>query len=391
MATPPITLRIRGQLEGLAQRIVGRVTRSAVLQNERGNFVLVASNVADAQDWHGYASVLLPTELRELAAAIEAPTVVAPSFEHLKDGYIVAVEPRTGFIMTRYRWDSNYNVLFATEQCNSNCLMCSQPPKDEEDSWRVEENLKIISLVQDPPNFLCISGGEPTLLGDGLLAILTALRDQLPMTSIQMLTNGRRYSDRGFCQQVAAIKHPNLLSAVPLYADVADVHDYIVQAHGAFDETIEGLYNAAEAGMLLEIRIVLHKQSIPRLPQLAEFICQNFPFVAHVALMGLEHMGYVKKNWDILWIDPTDYAGALRKAARTFIQRGLRASIYNLPLCVVPRELWGLARKSISDYKNIYLPQCEDCAVREHCSGLFLSQLERHSSHIQPIPGLGAN
>jgi hypothetical protein len=64
------------------------------------------------------------------------------------------------------------------------------------------------------------------------------------------------------------------------------------------------LYNAEQAGLTLEIRVVLHKQSIPRLRQLANFIYRNFPFTAHVALMGLENMGYVKKNWDLLWIDP---------------------------------------------------------------------------------------
>lgn len=385
MVAPPVTLRVRGRSEGLAQRILGRITRAPVNSSERGSYILIAKDADALQDCAGYASVLLSGSLRAVAREIDAPTVTAASFDHLKDGYVVAVEPRNGFVLTRYRSDSNYNVLFATEQCNSNCLMCSQPPKDIDDSWRVAENLKLISLIQDNPKFLCISGGEPTLLGDGLLETLSALRDRLPTTNVQMLTNGRRYSDRNFCQQVASVKHPHLISAVPLYADVADVHDYIVQAQGAFDETIEGLYNAAEAGMTLEIRVVLHKQSIPRLPQLAEYISQNFPFAAHVALMGLENMGYVKKNWETLWIDPVDYAGPLDEAARTLTRHGLLVSIYNLPLCVVPKGLWGLTRKSISDYKNIYLAECDGCVVREHCSGLFLSQETRHSAGIRRV------
>jgi hypothetical protein len=92
-----------------------------------------------------------------------------------------------------------------------------------------------------------------------------------------MLTNGRSYKDPTFTAKVAAVKHPQFISAIPLYADIAGIHDYIVQAAGAFDETVEGLYNAAEAGLVIEIRIVLHKQSIPRLVQLAEYIYHNFP------------------------------------------------------------------------------------------------------------------
>lgn len=118
-----------------------------------------------------------------------------------------------------------------------------------------------------------------------------------------------------------------IASAIPLYADIAGIHDYIVQAPGAFDKTVEGLYNAAEAGLVVEIRVVLHKQSVPRLVQLAEFIYRNFPFAAHIAFMGMEHMGYVKKNWDLLWMDPVDYMPVLERAVTFLWQRRMNVSI----------------------------------------------------------------
>ena len=74
----------------------------------------------------------------------------------------------------------------------------------------------------------------------------------------------------------------------------------MVQAVGAFDQTVRGLYTAAKHGLAVEIRVVLHKQTIPGLADLMEYIYRNLPFVQHVALMGLEPMGYVKKNWDLL-------------------------------------------------------------------------------------------
>jgi His-Xaa-Ser system radical SAM maturase HxsC len=263
--------------------------------------------------------------------------------------------------------------------------MCSQPPKEADDSYLIEENLKMLSLIQIHPDSIGITGGEPTLLGADLIRLLESARDKLPHTHIHMLTNGRRYKDFDFVQRIADVKHPSFVSAIPLYADVAGVHDYIVQAHGAFDETVEGLYNAAEAGLAVEIRIVLHKQSIPRLGQLAEFIYSNFPFAMHVAFMGLENMGYVKKNWEDLWIDPFDYLDSLSQCIKYLYLRRMNVSIYNLQLCLLPQSLWSFARKSISDFKNEYLDECARCDVRDYCCGLFLSQINRHSNYIHPL------
>ena len=135
----------------------------------------------------------------------------------------------------------------------------------------------------------------------------------------------------------------------------------------------------------LEIRVVLHAQTYKRLPQLAEFIYRNFPFVNHVALMGLEMFGYTNLNIDRLWIDPVDYQPELMKATLSLAERGLNVSIYNHQLCTIPEALWPFARQSISDWKNIFVPACDGCGVRDRCSGFFHSAAKRHSAHIQPI------
>jgi His-Xaa-Ser system radical SAM maturase HxsC len=263
--------------------------------------------------------------------------------------------------------------------------MCSQPPKDVDDSGAVAKHLRLISLIENQPEVIGITGGEPTLLGAGLVTILRALSEKLPTTYVHMLTNGRRYSDGNFTRKMAEVGHSAFTSAIPLYSDTAGIHDYVVQAEGAFDETVEGLYNCAESGLAVEIRVVLHKQTYSRLPQLAEFIYRNFPFVNHVALMGMEHMGYVKKNWDDLWIDPTDYMSQLEQAVRILHCRKIRVSVYNLQLCLMPRSLWGVTRQSISDFKNIYLDECEKCQVKNYCPGLFLSQERLHSPRIRAV------
>jgi His-Xaa-Ser system radical SAM maturase HxsC len=172
---------------------------------------------------------------------------------------------------------------------------------------------------------------------------------------------------------------------IPLYSDIDEIHDFVVQARGAFEETILGFYNLAKHSVPIEIRVVLHRQTYERLPQFAEYVCRNFPFASHVALMGLEMFGYTNQNLDLLWIDPFDYQDELTRATHTLARAGMNVSIFNHQLCVIPRSLWPFARKSISDWKNIYVAECEGCVARESCGGFFHSAAKRHSSHIAAV------
>jgi His-Xaa-Ser system radical SAM maturase HxsC len=385
-----ITLRARSEFKSEDARFTARLTYGDVAEiDRRADYIKVIGTPGGAFDGdrlQGYAGIIVTKEtLPERIGSSNAPLISLPSLDHLSEGHIVAVEPKTGMVMTVFRPESRHNVVFTTDRCNSNCLMCSQPPKDVDDSWRVREHLRVLSLIETPPEFLCITGGEPTLLGDDLLTLIAEIRDRLPGTSLQMLTNGRNYADAEYAAKVAAIDHPKLISAIPLYADVAGIHDYVVQSEGAFDQTVEGLYNAAAVGLKVEIRIVLHKQSIPRLVELAEFIYSNFPFAAHVAFMGMEHMGYVKKNWNDLWIDPVEYMPVLERAVQHLWRRRMTISIYNLQLCLLPRSLWSFARRSISDYKNEYVEVCDGCSVKDRCAGMFTSQLSRYSEHLRSL------
>jgi hypothetical protein len=102
--------------------------------------------------------------------------------------------------------------------------------------------------------------------------------------------------------------------------------------------------------------------------------------------MGLEMMGFAIANLDDLWIDPWDYRDQLETATVYLAERGMHVSVYNHQLCTVPQSIWPYCAKSISDWKNEYLPQCEACTARQACGGFFASVVRRrYSQHIQPI------
>lgn len=342
---------------------------------------------ADVLLWNahaeGFAGTLGPprTDARGISVwNVRQPAVIQP-------GDVIRVRPGSGQVSVLYRRGSRANTLFVTERCNSRCLMCSQPPRDDDDSWRVDELLRLIPLVDETEPQLGVSGGEPTLLGEQLGALIDACGDFLPDTSLHVLTNGRLFAERALAEHLAERRSDAVIWAVPLYGDVASDHDLVVDAPGSFAETLQGLYELGRLGARVEIRVVLHRLTIPRLPQLAAFIYRRLPFVEHVALMGLEPMGFAKRNREQLWIDPEDYVDPLSDAVFHLANRGMEVSIYNLPLCVLPSTLRPFARQSISDWKNSFAPECAGCSVTEQCSGFFTSAGPAWRSRaVGPIP-----
>lgn len=307
-------------------------------------------------------------------------------FGYLKDGDIVFIDDSRLFLHTMFRKDSVHNSILLTEQCNHYCLMCSQPPKEVNDFFLLHRAFELIRLIPPDTPRLGFTGGEPTLYGDGLIELLKHTKLQLPRTSIDILSNGRRFKDKDFAARFGAVKHPNCTVCIPLYSDDSVRHDYVVQARGAFDETILGILNLKRFGQRVEIRIVLHRQTIDRLVRTCEFICRNLLFVDHVALMGLEITGFTRANLDILWVDPYEYKNTLSEAVGILNSYGMNASVYNHQLCVVNSDIESNYRKSISDWKNEYLESCSVCSRKSECGGFFSSsKMFRHSEHIRPF------
>lgn len=375
-------LRTRGIPYNINDNLVGRVTRDLNNIDENSIF-LCESEIPKTENFKGLAIL---TKLKTLS--FEPGTRIVynvPAFDHLTENDLIGVSI-DGNINTLYRINSYHNTLLATERCNSNCLMCSQPPKDKDDIPRLYSIYeKLIPLIPKDCREIGISGGEPTLMGELFFKLLEQIKRELPETEVHVLTNGRTFAWQNMAERLAEIDLKRLVLGVPVYADYYQVHDYIVQAKDAFDQTMLGLHNLARYGQRVEIRVVLHKQSIPRLSKLARYIYKNLPFAEHVTFMGLEFIGYTPHNIDKLWIDPVDYNEELSEAVEFLDGQGMHVSIYNSQLCVLPERLWKFSRKSISDWKNEYLPECQSCSKLNDCGGLFTWNLKKHSSHIKPF------
>jgi His-Xaa-Ser system radical SAM maturase HxsC len=304
---------------------------------------------------------------------------------YLGEGDFISIDPTSQFTRVLYRAESKQNSILLTEQCNHYCLMCSQPPKRVNDRWLLEETRQLIKLLPSSTPELGFTGGEPTLYGQDFIDLMALTKNYLPNTSIHILTNGRSFNDIDFARAYARIGHQDMMLGIPIYSDDPVRHDYVVQARGAFDETVRGILNLKSLNQKVEIRIVLHKQTIDRLPNLCEFIARNLLFVDHVALMGLEMIGFTRANMDKLWVDPHDYRDTLSAATLLLNSYGINVSIYNHPRCLINDDVVFANRKSISDWKNEYVSECKGCLKMSECGGFFTSgMLYKYSDHITP-------
>ena len=193
--------------------VVGTVTIEDKPVGDRATFVLVRRALTSVgSDVYGYSGIL--TDSRIESGVTDFPYVdCVQEMDHFRSGDIVAVEPKNGFVRTIYRPDSDNNVIFTTHRCNSNCLMCSQPPQDRDDvEASVRRNLKLIELIPAAPKRLVITGGEPTLLGESLYSIVSALGANFPSTHLHILTNGRSFAWTAFAEKLSALRHPNRTS-----------------------------------------------------------------------------------------------------------------------------------------------------------------------------------
>lgn len=317
---------------------------------------------------------------QELVCQVQQPGALQP-----RD--VVRISEGMRRAIVAFRETDRHHTLFVTNQCNSRCLMCSQPPTSRDDSWLYREAMETVALIDTPPRVVGITGGEPTLHPALLRELLDFALARWPETTLEVLTNARRLGDPDVAARVLGGLPPGRINwLVPLYGGSDEEHDFVVQAPGAFDEMLGGLLNLQAYGHSIQVRTVLIEPVLDGLVPLAQFIGKNLPFVHAVALMGTEPIGYALANSETCMVDPTLRAGELSRAVEVLRHYRLRPVLMNLPLCKLPGPLRSFAAASISDWKNEYAPECEPCQLKARCSGFFAwDKSTLHRNGITPI------
>src|SRR5438128_759704 len=132
-------LQSHGCGRNFTQPIIGKITRDP--QCIGPDWILYSEDLSFPEITH-QAAVISP--LSNLPLKSQFPVVSGfEGLDYLAAGDIVQLNPN-GFIRVLIRRNSRHNFLFATDECNSLCLMCSQPPKEDDFEYRKKQLLRIV-------------------------------------------------------------------------------------------------------------------------------------------------------------------------------------------------------------------------------------------------------
>ena len=265
--------------------------------------------------------------------------------------------------------------LYITNKCNSNCIMCPDSVKVRQLPMQQDfDFLKqyLLLLPTDLP-FLDITGGEPTLLKGRLSDIIQLAVTHFEFVHIMMLTNGRAFADRTYAQTFEQFNRENMTIEIPIHGSEAKLHNRIAGSVGSFSQTEAGIKNLLSHRLNLSIRVVVSKLNYRDLEQIIHYIGVNFPQIRNLNLMGLEMLGNALHNKGQVWIEFEELKIILQSAASLCFSYGIEPQFYNFPLCMFDERYWSIYRKSISEYKVVYLDDCRNCKLQSYCGGFFAS------------------
>ena len=254
---PVIPLRskiLRSSLGELGEDRVLRVSRNPDRPTalRRSEIFILDSNDVPA----GFLGYMVFDQHFDETIHRDLPVVVVSSdLAYLTDGDVIRISEKKLRVRVLFRSSARQNGLLLTERCNHYCLMCSQPPKDHDDSYLIDEIEEVLRLAPPGESEICFTGGEPTLLGDRFIRLVRLAKNFMPASSLHVLSNGRAFEDEAFAKKLGDVAHHDLMLGVPIYSDAPEIHNYVVQAENALDGTIRGVVNLNRHHVPVELRI----------------------------------------------------------------------------------------------------------------------------------------
>jgi len=256
------------------------------------------------------------------------------------------VDPFSVSLTAPYRMD-----LALTYRCNNACPHCyvaRSPNYPEMDTTAWKAVLDRVWEVGIP--HVCFTGGEATLRPD--LGQLVAYAEGKGLVS-GLLTNGRRLSDAGYVQALVAAGLDHV--QITLESHDQAVHDSMVAAPGAWQETVQGIRNVVAAGLYTTTNTTLTHENVPVIERTVAFIaslgvptfsCNSLIYAGRGSTVGtgfregelVPILERVREAADLhglrlIWYTPTQYC-AFSPLQMELGVKACTAALYNM--CVEP-------------------------------------------------------
>jgi radical SAM protein with 4Fe4S-binding SPASM domain len=184
-----------------------------------------------------------------------------------------------------YRMD-----MAITYRCNNNCSHCYNARPRNYPEMPVEQWKKVIDKVWDLriPHIV-FTGGEPTLYKD-LVELVAYAEEKGLITGLN--TNGRKLADKDFVDSLvnAGLDHVQ----ITFESHDADIHNTMVAAKDAWEETVTGLKNvlASKLYVMTNTTLLTHNK---------DSIRETLAFLAEIGVptVGVNALIYAGKGKDV--------------------------------------------------------------------------------------------
>jgi radical SAM protein with 4Fe4S-binding SPASM domain len=245
-----------------------------------------------------------------------------------------------------YRMD-----LALTYRCSNNCAHCynarpRQHPELSTHQWkRMLDHLWAVGVPH-----IVFTGGEPTLRDD-LPELIAHAEQNGQITGIN--TNGRRLKNPAFVQALvdAGLDHVQ----ITLESHEAAIHDRMVMANGAWEDTVAGLRNVLDTRLYVMTNTTLLQHNAPYLAETLAFLAEvGVPTVGLNALiysgrganvgsglaesalpplLEMARAATTRAGQKLIWYTPTQYCHFDPMQLELGV-KGCTAALYNM--CVEP-------------------------------------------------------
>ena len=276
----------------------------------------------------------------------------------------------------------NSSFLYLDGPCSTNCIFClgkkdvhySDPFKSER---LIEKNKDLKN------NKLCIIGNDPLLHPD--IITIVELARGVHFEKIEIMTSGEVLADEGFTKKL--INSGVSSFSLPLYSDIAHVHDFIVGVKGSQLKVLKGVENVLSNKGKVFVHSNLLKQNLDYLKKLEGFVKNvlGLPFVIlpiRPKSSNLPYQDLVPSYKDI-----------------TTKLKGIN-SLIAFPLCVVKQVQENIFKdeNEIADSMKLYVldqkffkPQrCHRCGNFLKCVGIFKEYGQMYGVEVlKPFIGNG--
>ena len=253
--------------------------------------------------------------------------------------------------------------------CNQKCIFCSAEYRMKSNS---EIPLKIIfKQILEKDNYIQISWGEP-LLDSRLEKILFFIRKAKPDAFIELQTNAVFLKDKLDMLQ----KYNINLYNVNYPSHIEEINDRVVWVKNTLKSREEAMKEVIRRWLNLRINIIINKLNYQILPEMIDYIKENFDWFERIQLSFVKVMWGADKNWRNVVPSYEEASKFIIWALKKASEYRFKVDIDHIPLCF----LWNYYKFHV-DYKKLksgqvgvymkektYIKKCDNCNLKQFCS-----------------------